>query len=183
MARKERHFYECSQMQDIADEIFKKYGSWFEGEEDEGEYIDIIDIWFALISGEQAKNSPDVYTDKVSKEWLQKQTKKKYCIAVWEEKWNNWTDAKQQWKIFECLLKISKIKQDISGYSFFFDVLGWNWERDSVLGIQIPELLDDNTKSVLQLPGYLDADVEDEEEIDQEEENKIKPKVKMLNLN
>lgn len=179
MARTEKHFYECLDMGDIAKEVLDKYGSWF-GED----WIAYEDIWFSLISGDQAKRSPDVYIDTNSKEWLKKQTKKKYCIAVWETKWDEWSPEKKQWKVFECLLKIAKVKPDMSGYSFMYDLLGWNWEYDSDKGLtQLPDLLEDDTKAKLQLPNYLEDDTDEDDTSFIEDEEGQKPKVKMLTQN
>lgn len=182
MARSEKQFYECPQMADMAEKILSTYGSWF----GEDEWFEASDVYFALISGEQAKRSPDVYIDKNNKEWIKKQTKKKYCIAVWESKWDSWNKTKQQWKIFECLLKIAKVKPDICGYSFMFDMLGWNWERDADTGLTAPpDLLEDKTKENLQLPGYLDADTDEDDTSVEEvlESYGDKPKVKLLKEN
>ena len=176
MARQEKVFYECQDMSDIAEKVMQNYGQWF-GEE----YIDSSDIWFALISGVQGKRSPDIYTDKNSKQWLQKQTKKKWCIAIWQERWDPWSTEKKNWKIFEALLKIAGIKPDISGHSFMFKLLGWNWQQESDDGLKLPSLFTDSTQKLLQLPSTIDpTDEPDDSEDSSEEETKEIVKVKLL---
>jgi len=172
MARQQRQFYECTEMADILEEITQKYGSSM-GEE----YVDPSDIWCALIAGNKPKNSQDVYIDKNSKQWVQKHTKKLFCLAVWDEKWDSWSKQKKEWKVFESLLQIAKIKPDIVGHSCVFELLGWNWELEADIGNVLPELLSDEVSEKMALPGQ---ETEEEEEV---EEIREQPKVKLLKQN
>jgi hypothetical protein len=176
MARTERRFDACSEMRKMAEDLIGVLYPWIGS-------IDPDLIRFDTISSEQAKNSSDTFVDELTKDWLKQETPRRWVVAIYQDKWDEWDTTRRQWELFECLLKVAKIKPDLIGYRFMHDGLRHilkenmpeiDWRRSNNAGINLPNLLSDSTVKLL--PRYEEYESENQLAEDEKETKVPVPK-------
>lgn len=155
-------FVESKEVKEIANQLQEKY-SPFIG------YVNLDDIYFAEMIGYKPKNAAPYKMSSITQAWVREivssnEKLKTYCIAVYQDLWDELEKSKKEWIVFKCLYSVSpqgdgKIRNfDVMDYGFIVEYfvrvgIGPYWENKD----NLPSLLSGNNTLPLILP------MEDEE--------------------
>lgn len=150
-------FVESSEITNIAKQLQEKYYPFIG-------YINLDEIFFSEMIGYKSKNAPVYQMSGLTQAWareilLAEKKNKCYCLAVWQELWEELEQSKKEWIVFKCLFMVSpqgdgKIRPyDVNDFGFIVEYFvkagfGPYWE----LKENLPSLLSGNDTLPLVIP-------------------------------
>lgn len=127
-------------------------------------YVNLETVYFTKMIGYKSRNAPPYIMSGLTQAWARSilnnhQSKKNYCLGVWDEEWDELEKSKKEWIIFRCLYSISPANDgklrplDVQDYGFIVEYFvrsgfGPYWEQKE----NLPSLLDGNDILPLILP-------------------------------
>lgn len=155
-------YIESMALKDMAESLVDKYGLYIG-------HVNINNIFFASIYGDKPKKAPVIFLSGIGSQWVKQVVEKVpdgtlYCIAIWQDEWDELWPAKQEWFLFDCLLGIGHendgkiLKHDCDEWAIIVEYLGPYWRiKDDVA---LPSLLEPSMPLPLPMPLF---DVEEDE--------------------
>ena len=150
-------FEEAPEVLDIAKKLQEKYYAFIGS-------VNLDSIYFTKMIGYKSRNAPVYIMSGLTQAWARSvlnnlQSRKNYCLGVWEEEWDELEKSKKEWIIFRCLYSISpaddgKIRPfDVQDYGFIVEYfvrigVGPYWEAKE----NLPSLLDSDDILPLIIP-------------------------------